>query len=88
MYIEVNIDMNTWSLQNAKARFSELVNVCRENGPQMVTRHGRDTVVVISAEEYRRRFAQRTNLKDFLLSAPRVDLSIERPKDTGREVNL
>jgi len=80
--------MNTWSLQNAKARFSELVNVCMENGPQMVTRHGRDTVVVISANEYRQRIAQPTTLKDFLLSAPRVDLSIERPKDTGRDVIL
>ncbi|MFP4180493.1 MAG: type II toxin-antitoxin system Phd/YefM family antitoxin [Spirochaetaceae bacterium] len=80
--------MHTWSLQNAKARFSELVKVCMEDGPQMVTRHGRDTVVVISAQEYRRSIAQPTNLKDFLLSAPRVDLSIERPKDTGREVNL
>ena len=80
--------MRKWSLQNAKARFSELVNICIENGPQMVTRHGRDAVVVMSAKDYMRTSILQTSLKDFFLSAPRVDLSIERPKDGGREVEL
>ncbi|MBI2799021.1 MAG: type II toxin-antitoxin system Phd/YefM family antitoxin [Gammaproteobacteria bacterium] len=43
-----------WPLQNAKARFSELVRKARNEGPQHVTVHGRDEVVVIAAEEYRR----------------------------------
>ena len=43
-----------WPLQDAKARFSELVRRVRSEGPQRVTVHGRDEVVVISAEEFRR----------------------------------
>jgi prevent-host-death family protein len=43
-----------WLLQDAKARFSELVRRVRSDGPQRVTVHGRDEVVVISAEEFRR----------------------------------
>jgi len=44
----------SWLLQDAKARFSELVRRVRSEGPQHVTVHGRDEVVVISAEEFRR----------------------------------
>jgi len=43
-----------WLLQDAKARFSELVRRVRSEGPQHVTVHGREAVVVISAEEFRR----------------------------------
>lgn len=43
-----------WLLQDAKARFSELVRKVRSEGPQHVTVHGRDEVVVITAEEFRR----------------------------------
>src|SRR2546427_2873055 len=43
-----------WLLQDAKARFSELVRRVRTDGPQLVTVHGRETVVVVSAEEFRR----------------------------------
>src|SRR3954451_17042888 len=43
-----------WALQDAKARFSELVRRVRDEGPQHVTLHGRDEVVVIAAEEFRR----------------------------------
>jgi len=43
-----------WSLQHAKARFSEVVRKARSEGPQHVTIHGRDEVVIVTAEEYRR----------------------------------
>ena len=43
-----------WLLQDAKARFSELVRRVRSEGPQLVTVHGRDQVVVVAAEEFRR----------------------------------
>ena len=82
--------MNTWPLQHEKARFSELVNECLENGPQMVTRHGLETVVVMAADEYKRVTvsASGQRLKDFLLSAPRAELTINRSGDTGREIAL
>ncbi len=80
--------MHTWSLQNAKARFSELVNVCLENGAQIITRHGREAVVVLPADEYRRLTERTHSLKEFFLSAPRAELNIERARDTGREIEL
>jgi len=49
-----------WLLQDAKARFSELVRRVRTEGPQHVTVHGRDEVVVIAAEEFRRLKGERT----------------------------
>lgn len=80
--------MRTWSLQDAKARFSELVNRCMESGPQLVTRHGRKAVVVMTVEEYETLTSPRQGLKDFFLSAPRVDLDVSRSRDTGRTVEL
>ena len=70
---------NHWHLQNAKARFSELVRRVRNNGPQHVTVHGRDEVVVISAEEFRRLKGGTTGqaLVDALQSSPYPELEIE-----------
>jgi len=80
--------MRIWSLQDAKARFSELVNVCLESGAQLVTRHGREAVVVMPADEYKRITASKQSLKEFFVAAPRVELQIDRSWDTGREVEL
>lgn len=80
--------MCTWSLQDAKARFSELVNKCMEHGPQLVTRHGREAVVVMTVQEYETLTSPRKGLKDFFLSAPRVDLEISRSRNTRRTVEL
>jgi len=84
----MEVFMRTWNLQNAKARFSELVNICLRDGPQLVTRHGRDVVVILPAEEYKKVTAPGQSLKDFFLTAPRVDLNIRRSKEDGREVEL
>ncbi len=52
--------LGRWPLQDAKARFSELVRRARSEGPQLVTVHGRDQVVIVSAEEFRRLKGDRT----------------------------
>ena len=67
-----------WVLQDAKARFSELVRRVRSEGPQHVTVHGRDAVVVISAEEFRRLKGGVTGqaLIDALQASPHRDLEI------------
>ena len=80
--------MNTWQLQTAKARFSELVNQCITEGPQAVTRHGQPVVVVVPAEEYDRMCARTGTLRDFLLTAPRVMFDVSRARDMNCEVNL
>jgi len=73
-----------WQLQDAKARFSELFRQARQEGPQWVTRHGREAVVVLAEEEYRRlQGAPQPNLWDFLRSSPLFDsgLDLDRPRE-------
>lgn len=72
-----------WRLQDAKARFSELVRLVRSEGPQHVTVHGRDEVVVIAAEEFNRMKGERTGelLIAALQSSPSRDVEIEPRRD-------
>ena len=72
---------NHWPLQNAKARFSELVRRVRRDGPQHVTIHGREEVVVISAEQFHRLKGDRTGqaLIDAFQACPDRNLKIEPP---------
>lgn len=67
-----------WRLQDAKARFSELVRRVRSEGPQRVTVHGRDEVVVVAAEEYERLQGARTGaaLVAALQAGPKDDLDM------------
>jgi len=71
-----------WVLQDAKARFSELVRRVRSEGPQHVTVHGRDEVVVIAAEDFRRLQGDRTGraLVDAIQASPYRDIEIEVPR--------
>lgn len=68
-----------WRLQEAKARFSELVRRVRSEGPQRVTVHGRDEVVVISAEEFRRLKGDPTGecLIAAMQASPHRDIDLE-----------
>lgn len=78
---------NRWQLQEAKQRFSELVRAVGEDGPQYVTRHGQEVVVVIDVEEYERLKRSGTDFKEFLRSAPELDeLEIERSAAPARAV--
>jgi prevent-host-death family protein len=61
--------MRKWPVQDAKARFSELLETCLREGPQIVTRHGAETVVLVPVEEWRRlQQSARPTLKELLLS--------------------
>lgn len=61
--------MNTWPVQDAKARFSEFLDACLAQGPQMVTRRGAEAAVLIPVEEWRGlQAAARPSLKDLLLT--------------------
>src|SRR5467141_3190717 len=81
-----------WLLQDAKARFSELVRKVRSEGPQHVTVHGRDEVVVVAAEEFRRlkgSYSGQT-LIDAIQSSPCREIEIEPQRTTPpvRDVSL
>lgn len=70
--------MKSWPVQDAKARFSELLNRCLNEGPQIVTKRGVDAAVLVPVEDWRRlQQASRPTLKDLLLAdQPRGDLNV------------
>ena len=80
----------TWPLQDAKNRLSELVDRAKAGIPQIITRRGKQEVVVIGIEDFRRISAREQDLVSFLRSSPLagVDLQIERDDDLGRTVLL
>lgn len=77
--------MKTWPVQDAKARFSEFLEKCLTEGPQMVTKRGAEAAVLVPAEEWRRLQAMaRLSLKELLLSdEARAELPVP-PRGTAR----
>ena len=77
--------MQAWPVQDAKARFSEMLQACLSQGPQMVTRRGSEAAVLVPVDEWRRlRDAARPSLKQLLLSeAARGELLIP-PRGSAR----
>ena len=80
---------NTWQLQEAKSRFSEVVNHALLDGqPQIVTKRGKECVVVVSMEQYAKLSKPKEDLKLLFQRAPKVELDIERSKSMDREFGL
>jgi antitoxin Phd len=82
-----------WALQDAKGRFSELVDCARSKGPQMVTRRGKEAVVVVAVEQFRQfvRTRGEEDIVSFFRNSPLADLDpawLERDRDSGRTVML
>ncbi|MFN0062204.1 MAG: type II toxin-antitoxin system Phd/YefM family antitoxin [Myxococcaceae bacterium] len=81
-----------WALQDAKARFSELVRIVRKMGPQRVTVHGRDEIVLISIEEFRRLKGESTGsvLVKAMQASPHREVSLqpERERMPVREISF
>lgn len=80
-----------WRLEEAKARLSEVVKRARSEGPQRVTRRGKDAVVVLAADDYLRLTAHdpsRPSLVAFLRASGLGDIDATRELDRGREVEL
>ena len=82
--------MQSWQVQEAKARFSELLRDAGMNGPQEITVRGRRTAVVLSVRDYDRLHAPRTSLTEFLRASPLagIELDIERDRSPARDVDL
>ncbi len=79
-----------WQLQEAKNRLSELVRQAREDGPQTITVHGTDAVVVVDAEHFRKLSARKGSLTEFFRRSPLVgiELDVTRSREPGRPVDL
>ena len=80
----------SWQVQEAKQRFSELVRRTLEEGPQVVTRHGEEVVVVVAADEYHRSQRDQPDLVEFLLSGgPDLSkLDLTRSSDLPRDIDF
>lgn len=72
---------NIWQLQEAKNKFSEVVNEALTSGPQVITRHGVKTVVVISYDEFRKRQVATQRLSHFFRESPLAGLDIDLDRD-------
>lgn len=79
-----------WQLQEAKNHLSDVVRKARREGPQVITLHGEDAAVVVSAKDYKKIAKPKGSLVDFLLSSPLagVDLDQKRGRDAGRKIKL
>ena len=82
--------MSSWSVAEAKARFSEVIEKALREGAQEVTRHGRRTAVVVSAAEWDRRNRRKDSLVELLDRSPLKGsgLTIERLRELPHEIEL
>jgi len=87
----------TWQVQQAKAHLSELIEEAQRNGPQIITKHGSETAVLISIAEYRSLASpdvKTKSLRDYLMTGPKFEddenpfSDIRDQSDTGREIQL
>ncbi|MBU1564048.1 MAG: type II toxin-antitoxin system Phd/YefM family antitoxin [Proteobacteria bacterium] len=79
-----------WQLQEAKNKFSSLVDKARHDGPQIVTKHGKESVVVLSLEDYQKMNRPKSNLVTFFKNSPlfNSDIDLARDKSTSRDLDL
>lgn len=64
------MSMHAWTVAEAKAKFSELIEKAKAEGPQRITKHGRTTAVIVAAEEWERKAERKGNLAEFLAASP------------------
>ena len=84
------IPRTTWAVAEAKARFSEVIDRALADGPQTITRKGKEAVVVVSADEWQRKTTRKGNLAEFFAASPLrgTGLKIKRAKDGPREIEV
>jgi prevent-host-death family protein len=76
-----------WQLQEAKAKFSQLVQKALDEGPQTVTRHGKEVAVLLSADDYKKLQRRRPGLLEILMSGPEGELELPPRVVQEREVD-
>ena len=81
---------NYWQLQDAKNKFSNLVRRAQKYGPQIVSKHGKDAVVVLSVSDYKKLIKPKINLVKFFRKSPLADFNLElkREKELPRKIEL
>ena len=85
MTSQENGDMAVWPVQHAKARFSELLDACQREGPQVVSRRGTEAAVLVPIEQWNRlQAAARPNLKALLLASEARSEALVPPRGGAR----
>lgn len=81
---------NIWQLQEAKAKFSEVVNEALRHGPQIITKHGVETALLISISDYKRMNKKESKISQFFRNSPlnNIEIDLERSKDFPRGIEL
>jgi prevent-host-death family protein len=84
------MDTGIWTVAEAKAKFSEVIDKAQKIGPQTVTKHGHATVVVVSADEWERKTRRKGNLATFFAESPLPGsgLDLSRVNDGPRDNDL
>lgn len=82
--------VDVWTVAQAKAKFSEVIDKARSMGPQAITRNGRKAAVVVAAEEWERKTRRKGNLAEFFASSPlrQSGLKIDRLRGGVRKAGL
>lgn len=73
--------MQSWQLQEAKNKFSKVVDDAMQVGPQLITRHGNEAVIVLSYAEYQKITAPQEKLSDFFRNSPLADIELDLSRD-------
>ena len=81
---------NVWQLQEAKNKFSNLVDKAHHDGPQVVTKHGKESVVIIAIEDYQKLNKPKSDLVTFFKKSPLsgICLDLSRDKSSSRNIEL
>ena len=80
--------MNIWQLQDAKNKFSKLVEEAMTQGPQIVTKRGVESVVILSKKDYNNLSKSKKSLINILKSTPKIELDLNREVGPIRELEL
>lgn len=80
--------MSVWQLQEAKSKFSRLVEEAINEGPQFVTKRGVESVVVISSNEYNKLKKKKKTLVSLLKNAPKANIDITRNNESIRNIEF
>ena len=84
------MEADLWTVAEAKAKLSEVIEHAQKHGPQTITRNGRRAVVIVDAEEWERKTKRSGNLADFFAASPLrgSGLKVRRSKDRLRPIDL
>src|SRR6266436_5175125 len=90
MTMRNQLTTRAWTVAEAKAKFSEMIARAKSDGPQTITRSGRNAVVVVAAEEWERKTKRKGNLAEFFASSPLRNsvIKIKRPTGGLRKADL